>query len=183
MQAPPRTINQVQNVWTRPRVDTGAWPPKHVRASGPRAAIDRAACCRAAASGALSDRSETSIASEVYHEQPAQDVAPHALLRSLDFHLLFFISFAAIGAGLALLDNFPQLLQSIAPRDAAGAAALPPNLDNSLLIVFSVANTLGRIAAGFGPEHALHKWVRQPIYVHSQLEGARVYTCMLAMRL
>lgn len=97
----------------------------------------------------------------MYHEQPAQDVAPHALPRSLDFHLLFFVSFAAIGAGLALLDNFPQLLQSIAPRDASGAAVLPPDLDKSLLIVFSVANTLGRIAAGFGPEHALHKWVRQ----------------------
>lgn len=148
-----------------------------------RSGLNRAACCAAVGSQALSDRSETSIASELYHEQPAQDVAPHALLCSADFHLLFFISFTSIGAGLALLDNFPQLLCSIAPRAADGSAALPRGLDQTLLVIFSVANTLGRIAAGFWPEHALHKWVRPPppsaaAWGRSPTAAALCRTCM-----
>eukprot|EP00892_Ulva_mutabilis_P001053 jgi/Ulvmu1/10949/UM007_0128.1 len=140
----------------------------------------------AMASGALSersDRSDTSIASSLYHEQPALDVAPCVLPCSPDFHLLFYISFAAIGAGLALLDNFPQLLCSIAPRAADGSAALPPNLDKRLLVVFSVANTLGRIAAGFAPEHALHKWgtARTFFWVLASIGTAAWVGAMLAI--
>jgi hypothetical protein len=134
-----------------------------------------------------------------------------------------------MGASLALLDNFPQLLRSVAPtsvsdyaapvatsfsdddsttsaeveaadvilqrltamgaavwgvRRAAndlllwqvrGTAAVDVgdscgggsadggvlvHLGQTLLVVFSVCNTLGRIVAGFLPEQALHKHVR-----------------------
>jgi MFS family permease len=112
----------------------------------------------AAVSTARSDRSATELASEVYHHQPAADLAPHAIVQTAEFHLLFFWSFVTMGAGLALLDNLPQLLRATAP--ATQDLVTLERHGHVLLVGFSVCNTLGRILAGFLSEQALHQRVR-----------------------
>lgn len=119
-------------------------------------------------SGALSARSSTSIASELYHEQPAADVPPHAAVRTPAFWLLVFCCFVTMGAALGLLDNLDQIVGSLAPHSGgagdAGAAreALRAHAEygQALLICFSVSNLCGRVAAGYLSECALHAWVR-----------------------
>jgi hypothetical protein len=184
-------------------------------------------CVHAALYATRSNRSDTSIADSLYCLGPAIDLPPHSIIRTLEFYLLFFMCFVTMGAALALLDNFPQLISSVAPTSvmehsapvdtgaastdattsadmqapdiilqrlaAMGAAVwgvsqtaqdlllwqgrgnveggdscgggrsdggMLVHLGQTLLVVFSVCNTLGRIVAGFVPEQALHKHVR-----------------------
>lgn len=186
----------------------------------------RSVCDCAALYTQRSDRSDSSIAESLYAHGPAKDLAPNKVICTVDFYLLFFVCFVTMGAALALLDNFPQLLRSIAPvaqateaqaaagadtaaaAEAAAAAAAATaggrfwgsisgsasdlllsesgggvngeggscggggaaggelaHLGQTLLITFSVCNTLGRIVAGFWSEQALHNHVRPAICV------------------
>ena len=135
--------------------DAAARPPLH-RCSGD-----------SATSGALSARSSTSMASELYHEQPAGDVPPARAVRTPEFQLLVFCCFVTMGAALGLLDNLDQVIGSLAPRDAGESEAAVrvaerdrAELGQALLICFSVSNLAGRVAAGYLSERALHAWVR-----------------------
>ena len=74
-----------------------------------------------------SERSDTSIADSLYCHGPAADLPPHMIIRTVEFHLLFFVSFVTMGAALSLLDNYPQLLRSMAP------SALPATSGPSLI--------------------------------------------------
>lgn len=100
-------------------------------------------------------RSQTSIASELYHEQVALDVHPLRMLCTSEFHCLLACTFVAMGTGLGIVNNLPQLIQSLSP----GGVALPDLKDN-LLILFFVCNMSGRILAGYVPERCLHLYVR-----------------------
>jgi hypothetical protein len=64
-----------------------------------------------------------------------------------------------MGAALGVLDNLPQLLRALAPADTPVAAAR--ELGHTLVVCFSVSNTLGRIGAGYLSEAALHSRVRR----------------------
>jgi hypothetical protein len=114
----------------------------------------------AAASPTASERSATSYASEVYHEQPAADLAPLQLLHAAEFHLLVFCCFVTMGGALALLNNLVEMLYALSPLDPSGHPRVDRELSEALVVCFSVSNTLGRIAAGYCSELALHRAVR-----------------------
>jgi hypothetical protein len=125
------------------------------------------------ASGAWSEGSVMSAASELYHEQPAGDLPPSQMMRTAEFHLLVFVCFVTMGAALSLLNNLNQMLVALEPinwdrsslHHHEMATSSPPQahhheLATALVVCFSVANTLGRIAAGYLSELALHHRVR-----------------------
>ena len=114
----------------------------------------------AGGSRALSERSATSIASELYHEQPAADLTSLQTMRTVEFHLLEFCCFVTMGAALSLLMNQDQMLAALAPLDEHGQPRRDSELEAALVVCFGVCNTFGRVAAGYLSELALHRWVR-----------------------
>lgn len=114
----------------------------------------------AGGSQALSERSATSIASELYHEQPAGDLTALQAMQTIEFHLLVFCCFVTMGAALSLLMNQDQMLAALAPLDEHGHSRRDSELEAALVVCFSVCNTLGRVAAGYLSELALHRRVR-----------------------
>jgi hypothetical protein len=110
----------------------------------------------------FSRRSSSSIASDLYHEQPAADVKPMDVLHTSEFYLLVFCCFVTMGAALSVLDNLEQLIGSLAPRKSGKGTPTETvilekhhELGQALLICFSICNTFGRILAGYFSEHAL----------------------------
>jgi hypothetical protein len=107
-----------------------------------------------------SPRSDTSFADSLYHHGGAKDLAPHNIICTPDFYLLFFVCFVTMGAALSLLDNIPQILCAILPTHAyaditvdALTAAQPVDSDASavsqrLLLIGGDFLGLTRVARG-----------------------------------
>jgi hypothetical protein len=115
----------------------------------------------------MSVRSSTSIASEVYHEQPAADVGPQDVLRTVEFHLLVFCSFVTMGATFSVLNKFEQLIGALVPRKSGHGAPTEAEvvekhheLREALVMCFSVCNVFGSLLAGYVSEQALRVRVR-----------------------
>lgn len=78
------------------------------------------------------------------------------MLATTEFYLLFFVFVTLTGGGFMFSNNFGQIVKSVGVGSVADA--------RTLITVFSVFNTTGRVAMGFGSE-ALKRRVNRPWFL------------------
>jgi len=98
-------------------------------------------------------------------DEVAQTGEELSLLQSLgrlDFWLLSLIFFSVIGSGISLVNNFGELVFSIANvnQSVVHKSEDVPNFEaiNILVSLFSSFNTLGRVGVGFISDYITNRW-------------------------
>ncbi len=94
-----------------------------------------------------------------------KEMTPLQAAATLDFWLLCWVFFAAVGSGLALLNNLGQLVRAL------GGEATECVM---LVSLFSVANAAGRLAMGWLPEHFLQVRPLQHFLLELECSGGSI---------
>lgn len=90
-------------------------------------------------------------------------------LVSLDFWIIFFIFFAGIGSGIAVVNNLPEIVISRLPMSYNGTT-IPQeeephvNTIHTFVVLFSVFNTFGRLLSGYLSD-ALRRHLTRPAWL------------------
>ncbi|GAA5866610.1 hypothetical protein JCM8547_005475 [Rhodosporidiobolus lusitaniae] len=86
-----------------------------------------------------------------------RNVAGGALLRELDFYLIFLFNGLCAGIGLTIINNLGTIVRSLAQHAEHPPSARQIALTQSRLVsLLSFCNFLGRLISGFGSDHLVH---------------------------
>ncbi|EDQ86006.1 uncharacterized protein MONBRDRAFT_38621 [Monosiga brevicollis MX1] len=93
---------------------------------------------------------------------------------SLDFWLIFLVLFFGVGAGICIVNNLPEIVISRLPPSEAGrviaSSDVPHSKDSSTLVaLFSVFNTCGRLLSGYLSDAFAHRISRLGFLVMGSL--------------
>ncbi|KAJ8294749.1 putative transporter mch1 [Rhodotorula toruloides] len=85
---------------------------------------------------------------------PDRNITGLALLRELDFYLIFLFNGLCAGVGLCYINNLGTVVRALSPSSPS-----VPNsaiLQSRLVSLLSIFNCLGRLFSGFGSDYLLH---------------------------
>ncbi|BGO98815.1 hypothetical protein NBRC10513v2_003211 [Rhodotorula toruloides] len=86
---------------------------------------------------------------------PDRNITGLALLRELDFYLIFLFNGLCAGVGLCYINNLGTVVRAL-PSSSSSPAPNPALLQSRLVSLLSIFNCLGRLLSGFGSDYLLH---------------------------
>ncbi|BGP31464.1 hypothetical protein JCM10296v2_003228 [Rhodotorula toruloides] len=85
---------------------------------------------------------------------PDRNITGLALLRELDFYLIFFFNGLCAGVGLCYINNLGTVVRALSSSSPSDPN--PALLQSRLVSLLSIFNCLGRLLSGFGSDYLLH---------------------------
>ncbi|BGP24099.1 hypothetical protein JCM10295v2_003001 [Rhodotorula toruloides] len=85
---------------------------------------------------------------------PDRNITGLALLRELDFYLIFMFNGLCAGVGLCYINNLGTVVRALS--SFSSSAPNPALLQSRLVSLLSILNCLGRLLSGFGSDYLLH---------------------------